>query len=186
MTPTVKSTLMSDVSGVTLRPLSTHHVDERRGAHTGSGLKAFYCSSRLRTKKVACQNLFSRRRHRATNWPMFSEYIFFPLQFRVLLPLSTCYFHFKKGPGTCGRVRVKSNSSLIPRHYFQVLLGYRCKSGLKRWKQPQVKGRRPQKQTLLIINKSSGKQTMNKKLVKIQYPHKILIFVVFFYLNSMP
>lgn len=48
---------------------------------------------------------------------------FFSLQFRVLLPLSTCYFHFKKkkkGPGTCGRVRVKTNSSLIPLHYFQV------------------------------------------------------------------
>lgn len=34
--------------------------------HTGCGLKAFYCSSRLRTKKVACQNLLSRRRDRAT------------------------------------------------------------------------------------------------------------------------
>lgn len=55
----------------TARHPSIHSHKALRGAHADSGLKAFYCSSRLRTKKVACQNLFSRR-HRATNWPLFS------------------------------------------------------------------------------------------------------------------
>lgn len=73
-----------------------------------------FIKATLRTKKVACQNLFSRR-HRATY--CFLIEIF--LQFRVFLLLSTCYFHLKKKKekekkiGNCGTVRVKINSSLI-------------------------------------------------------------------------
>lgn len=70
--------------------------DYREPTQTDSALKAFYCSSRLRTKKVACQNLFSRRRNRATNFH--GTFFYYLEQLRVLLPLHTCYFHFKTGP----------------------------------------------------------------------------------------
>ena len=80
-----------------------------------------FIKATLRTKKVACQNLFSRR-HRATNCCFSIET---SLQFRVLLPLSTCYFHFKKGTGKCGAVRVKTNPSLI--YLLNIQCDYRWK-----------------------------------------------------------
>lgn len=48
-----------------------------------------------------------------------TKYMLVPLQKKLKI----------KGPGTCGRVRLKSNSSSVPRHLFSGRLGYRC----KRW-----------------------------------------------------
>lgn len=85
---------------------------------------------------MACQNLFSRR-HRATNCFLIETF----LQFRLLLPLSTCYFHFKKGAGKCGAVRVNTN-------FLIYLLNIQLDNRWKPWQ--QIHGEHFQAHLLLI------------------------------------
>lgn len=127
---------------ITISQPQTHqNSHKQRTSQSDSGLKAFYCSSRL---------LYVQKR-----WPAKTFLVggdtepqidccfldtnnFFFLQFRVLLPLSTCYFHCKKkGPGKCGTVRVKTNSSFIYLHNCHVvyLITEAKENGLHRWEQ---------------------------------------------------
>lgn len=99
------------------KPLHNHKRTVTEATQSDSGLKAFYCSSRL---------LYVQKRWPAKTFlvgdtePQISWYKFL-LQFRVLLPRSTCYFHFKNDLENVVQSRVKTDSSLIYRHNFHVV-----------------------------------------------------------------
>lgn len=72
-------THFSSISVLTITQPQTHQNSNKQAHTVRQWFKSIllFIKATLRTKKVACQNLFSRRRHRATNWLLFSWYKFF-------------------------------------------------------------------------------------------------------------
>lgn len=122
-------------------PLSFQHTHTHsdRGPHS-QWFKStlLFIKATLRTKKVACQNLFSRQSHKLTVVYLI-PFFFFTVQSitttkYMLLPL-------QKGPGNCGTAKVKTNSALIYLHNFHVVHLVTVQNGLHRWEMShQIQG----------------------------------------------
>lgn len=116
-------THFSSISVLTITQPQTHqNSNKQRPTQSDSGLKAFYCSSRL---------LYVQKRWPAKTFLVggdtepqidccFLDTNFFFFFFTVQSITTTKYMllPLQKGLGKCGKVRVKTNASLIYLHFF--------------------------------------------------------------------